>query len=133
MVLPYRRVGAPRGMEGAGSICQAEATAAAVARDYDSVLDEDFEAFIQGAGTGSFQPSAVVGMLSSLWEDRGMEVVGYPLGCSEYVKALCAAKVRNTVEAVTAISRLAEYGNPVALQTAYLQLRFCAEPRIART
>jgi hypothetical protein len=77
MVLPYRRAGAPRGMEGAGSICQAEATAAAVAQDYDSVLDEDLEAFLQGAGAGSFPEPAVASMLSSLWEDMLAEEAAF--------------------------------------------------------
>jgi hypothetical protein len=77
MVLPYRRAGAPRGMEGAGSICQAEATAAAVAGDWDSVPDEDFESFILGAGAGSFPEPAVAGMLSSLWEDMLAEEAAF--------------------------------------------------------
>ena len=36
-----------------------------------------------------------------------------------------------TVELVAEIAKVTDYGNPVSIQTTYLQLRYCAEPKIA--
>ena len=32
---------------------------------------------------------------------------------------------------VTEMVKMVAYGDPVAIQTAYLQLRYCAEPKVA--
>ena len=59
------------------------------------------------------------------------KVLGHPLGSEVYCRHYFAKVAANTGEAVVAIKRMAGYAAPVALQVAYLQLRYCAEPRVA--
>jgi hypothetical protein len=76
MVLPYRRTGAPCGMESAGSICQAEATAAAVALDWDSAVDEDLKAFLHLATPRCIQGILTLSRLSRHVDAVALEVLG---------------------------------------------------------
>ena len=63
--------------------------------------------------------------------DGGMRVVGHPLGCDEFCRAFYDAKAAKTECLVDKIKEMCDYGNAVSVQSAYLALRFCAEPRIA--
>eukprot|EP01048_Picozoa_sp_COSAG05_P003351 COSAG05_NODE_153_length_15894_cov_27.910415_12_plen_254_part_00 len=61
----------------------------------------------------------------------GMRCVGHPLGSEEFCRQWYVEYARKSGLAVDAIERMAGYAHPIAIQTAYLQLRYCAEPRVA--
>eukprot|EP01048_Picozoa_sp_COSAG05_P008463 COSAG05_NODE_646_length_8119_cov_236.689900_8_plen_173_part_00 len=61
----------------------------------------------------------------------GMRCVGHPLGSGAFCRQYYEDHAQKTGKAVEAIARVADYKHPIALQVAYLQLRYCAEPRIA--
>ena len=54
-----------------------------------------------------------------------------PLGSDQLCRDFYHETAANTSALVERIADMVEYGNPVAIQTAYLQLRYCAEPKIA--
>ena len=62
---------------------------------------------------------------------EGLRCLGHPLGSDEFARNFFLEQAAGTGRVVDAILGLVEYGNPVSIQTAYLQLRYCAEPRIA--
>jgi len=61
----------------------------------------------------------------------GMRLGGHPLGCDEFCRAFYDGRAAETERVVSSIKDLVNYDNPVSIQSAYLMLRFCAEPKFA--
>ena len=61
----------------------------------------------------------------------GLRVVGHPLGTDTFCRNFYMQQASDSAEISTAIEDLCAYDNPLSLQTAYLALRYCAEPKIA--
>ena len=102
------------------------------------------------AGYGAFlSPSAQVALISNTgWvrdtpdaaltggfdvrgPDSGLRVLGHPLGADGYCRDFYMDKAIKTQTVVEKIVEVVDYSNPVSIQAAYLQLRYCAEPKIA--
>eukprot|EP01052_Picozoa_sp_SAG31_P016542 SAG31_NODE_1100_length_9905_cov_17.003977_3_plen_146_part_00 len=66
------------------------------------------------------------------WCPDGIGVLGFPLGTADFVAESLLGKATVTVAIVDKLLLLMlHHANPLALQSAYLILRYCAEPRIA--
>ena len=61
----------------------------------------------------------------------GMRCLGHVLGSDAYCSGYYTEVAEGTAGLVQEIIKVVDYGNPVSIQTAYLQLRYCAEPKIA--
>jgi hypothetical protein len=73
----------------------------------------------------------IAGGVELVAPDSGIEVLGHPLGSDAFCRRFFAEKAADTGELVEAVSELAGYGHDLALQSSYLLLRYCCEPRIA--
>ena len=62
---------------------------------------------------------------------EGLRCLGHPLGTDDFVRDYLMRQAAGTGTVVDAIINLVQYNNSISVQTAYLQLRYCAEPRIA--
>ena len=60
-----------------------------------------------------------------------MRCLGYPLGSQEYCRNFYNEKAEETEKYVDKIIELTEYGHEIAIQSSYLLLRYCCEPKIA--
>jgi hypothetical protein len=61
----------------------------------------------------------------------GITCVGHPLGSDDFCVSFYDRKAAKTERIVDEIERLAAHKRRAAIQSAYLLLRYCAEPRIA--
>ena len=61
----------------------------------------------------------------------GLKVLGNPIGTEEFCVAFYARKAAKTGELVDAILGLVAHDAHLSRQSAYLILKYCAEPRIA--
>jgi hypothetical protein len=61
----------------------------------------------------------------------GMRCLGYPLGSQEYCRNFYNERAEETEKYVDKIIELTEYGHEIAIQSSYLLLRYCCEPKIA--
>eukprot|EP01047_Picozoa_sp_COSAG01_P090417 COSAG01_NODE_22266_length_863_cov_1.863874_1_plen_222_part_10 len=57
--------------------------------------------------------------------------MGHPLGSDDFCRSFYLRKAAKTNAIVDEVVRLAAYGRRTSVQSAYLLLRYCAEPRIA--
>ena len=87
---------------------------------------------IQALGNAqSGSTGAAVATLNIQPPASGMRVVGHPIGSDDFCRAYYDDKAVKIEVLVSHLMELMEYRNDLALQSAYLLLRYCAEPRIA--
>ena len=84
------------------------------------------------AMAGDRQPDGTVrGGIDVRPASEGLRCLGHPLGTDDFVRDYLMRQADGTGTVVDAIINLVQYNNSISVQTAYLQLRYCAEPRIA--
>ena len=83
------------------------------------------------AGVRATPDAALTGGFDVRGPDSGLRVLGHPLGADGYCRGFYMDKAVKTQTVVDKIIEVADYSNPVSIQAAYLQLRYCAEPKIA--